>query len=285
MQTESIFNRLVLPAWRNRTIHEVRRRDVIDLLEHIADERGGYMANRTLGVLSKFFSWLCARDAIEVSPVVGVERPFQELARKRTLSDSELKVLWLACEGDGPFGQALRLLALTGARRAEVSRLCWSEIDADRRAWILPSERSKNGREHAIPLSSQAWKIVQAMPRFSGCGFVFTADGRGPIVGWAKAKTRLSAKAGIPEEIWRLHDVRRCVAAGMQKLGTPVAVVEKALNHTSGTFRGIVGVYQTHDYADEIRVALQRWADRVDDLVSDRPRRPNVTRLHAGARR
>jgi integrase len=100
---------------------------------------------------------------------------------------------------------------------------------------------------------------------------VFTADGRGPIIGWAKAKTRLSAKAGVGETSWRLHDLRRTAAAGMQRLGISIPVVEKALNHQSGVFRGIVSTYQTHDYADEIRIALQKWADRVEEIVGGKP--------------
>jgi integrase len=202
-----------------------------------------------------------------------VERPHQEQVRNRTLSDPELHALWLACEGDGPFGQALRLLVLTGARRNEVSRLCWSEIDAERQVWVLPAVRSKNAREHVSPLSTQAWAIIQAMPRFADCDYVFSADGHNAIVGWAKAKSRISAKAGIAEEGWRLHDVRRSCAAGMQRLGVSVPVVEKALNHQSGVFRGIVSTYQTHDYADEVRIALQKWSDHVEQLVTGKSAR------------
>jgi integrase len=134
--------------------------------------------------------------------------------------------------------------------------------------WVISAERSKNHREHAVPLAAQGWKIIEGMPHFPVCPYVFSADGRLPIIGWAKAKTRISAKAGIEEATWRLHDLRRTCAAGLQRLGVPVHVVERGLNHQSGVFRGIVSTYQTHDYADEIRVALQRWADFVEQLVS-----------------
>ena len=119
--SERIFNRLVLPAWRGRTIDSIRKRDVIELVESIAISGRGYLANRTLGTLSKFFNWLIARDVLAFSPVTGVERPHKEKVRDRTLDDAELRALWLACEGEGPFGQALRMLILTGARRNEVS--------------------------------------------------------------------------------------------------------------------------------------------------------------------
>jgi integrase len=268
--TERIFRRAVLPAWRERSIHDLRRRDVIELVERVAVDRP-YLANRTLAALSKFANWLLARDVIATSFCVGVERPHREIPRDRTLNSSELRALWLACASLGPFERALRLLILTGARRNEVSQMRWSEIDAERRLWTIPAVRCKNGREHHIPLSTQAWMLIEDAPRFAGCDYVLSADGQNPIAGWAKAKDQISRKAGLDPKSWRLHDARRTTAAGMQALGVPVPVIEKALNHVSGSFRGIVGVYQTHDYRDEIRVALQRWAGRVEKIAGGKP--------------
>jgi integrase len=177
-----------------------------------------------------------------------------------------------AREGEGPFGQVLRLLILTGTRRNEVSYLPWSEIREGGRLWVLPAERSKNRREHIIPLSSQAWKLLESMPQFADCNYVFTADGRRPIIGWAKAKTRISAKAGLDETSWRLHDLRRTTASGMERLGFRTEVIERCLNHVSGTFRGIVGTYQTDPLEHEVRAALQAWADYVTErVVGDKP--------------
>jgi integrase len=270
-KAERIFNREVLPRWRGRKLSDIRKVDVIELVEDIAASGRGYLANRVLAQLSKFFNWLVARDVLAVSPVARVEKPFKEKVRSRLLEDTELRALWLACAGDGPFGQALRVLMLTGARRDEVSRMRWDEIDEKRREWKLSGERSKNQREHVIPLSLQVRTIIEAQPRFDSCPYVFSADGKKPITGWDKAKVRISKKAGIDANTWRLHDLRRTAASRMQKLGVSVPVIEKALNHISGTFRGIVGVYQQHDYADEIRIALQKWADRVEEIVSGKP--------------
>jgi len=269
--TEYSFNRFVLPAWRGRKVADIARRDIIELVESIAVDTP-YAANRLLAALSKFFRWLCARDAIAVSPAIGVERPHKEVARQRVLDDAELLKLWRACAGEGAFGAALRLLILTGCRRNEASQLRWDEIDAKRRLWLLPVERSKNHRAHIIPLSTQAWALIQAQPRFVGCPYVFTTDGRSPVVGWAKVKARISAKAGLDATTWRLHDTRRSAASGLQRLGIRTEVIERALNHASGTFRGIVGVYQRHDYADEMRIALQKWADHIDALVAGKRR-------------
>ena len=269
--TENIFNRIIVPAWRNRTIDSIRRRDIIDLVEDVAASGRGYHANRTCAVLSKFFAWLVARDALTFSPVTGVERPHKEKTRSRVLTDDELRVLWLACGHEGASGEAIRLMTLTGARRGEVGEMSRREVDQDHQLWNLPAERTKNGRPHTIPLSTQAWTLIEARPRFAGCDFVFTIDGKRVVNNWDEVKHRISAKAGITASSWRLHDLRRTCASGMQKLGVSVPVIEKALNHVSGTFRGIVGVYQTHDYADEVRIALQRWADRVDEIVGGKP--------------
>ena len=152
-QYESIFHRLVLPVWRERSVHDVRRRDVIALVEAIADERGGYMANRTLGLLSKFFAWLMARDIVAVSPVHGVERPHKEVARDRALSDDEVARLWAACGDEGVFGAAIRMMVLTGCRRREVAEMRWDEVDAERRLWTLPAARSKS-RHSSCPVGT-----------------------------------------------------------------------------------------------------------------------------------
>ena len=254
---------------RGRTIASIRRRDVIELVESIAVDGRGYRANRTLAALSKFFNWLVARDALAFSPVTGVEPPHKEEVRERVLSDAELRAVWLACEHDGALGQAIRMLILTGARRNEVGRMEWSEIDD--RIWTLPAERSKNGCKHEVPLSSQAWALIEARPQFAGCSYVFSAQGKGPVNSWGKVKRRISTRTGITAETWRLHDLRRTAATGMQKLGVQVPVIEKALNHQSGVFRGVAGIYPRHDYADDIRIALQRWADRVDEIVGGKP--------------
>ena len=267
--TEYSFNRFVLPAWRGRPVASITRRDVIDLIEGIAAETP-YAANRLLAALSKFFKWLAGRDVIPSSPVLGVERPHREVARERKLDDNELRALWHACEGEGAFGAALRLLILTGTRRNEVSAMPWSELEDEQRRWRLPAVRSKNRQAHLVPLSRQARAIIRSQPQINGSEFVFTTDGRTPILGWAKIKRRISLKAGIDSETWRLQDLRRGCASGMQRLGVRTEVIERALNHRGGHYRGIVGVYQVDPLEEEVRIALQRWGDHVEGLVSSR---------------
>jgi integrase len=277
---ERIFRRLVIPAWHGRTVHEIRRRDVIALVESIAATP--YMANRLLAVLSKFFGWLVARDVLEASPCVGVERPGAEVARDRTLDDREIAALWEACADQGVAGDFPRLLLLLGTRRAELGAARWDELDPDRRTLTIPASRSKNRRAHVIPLVPTAWNIIVAQPRLSDSPYLFPAKrGGGPLANYHELKDRIAGRAKLGKP-WRFHDLRRSCASGMQRLGVRIEVIENCLNHTSGSFAGIVGTYQRHDYAEERRVALQRWADHIERLVNGQPDR--VVPLRGGRR-
>ena len=127
----------------------------------------------------------------------------------------------------------------------------------------LPRERVKNDRRHEVPLARQVIAIINAVPRI-GDKYVFTLSGTAATNNF-KAKKRLNQLAGI--EAWTLHDLRRTAASGMAKLGVSLVVIEKVLNHVSGSLGGIVGVYQRHEFAEEKRQALQQWADHVERLV------------------
>jgi integrase len=276
--SEYTFNNIVLPAWRGRSVQDIRRRDVIELVEKTAVDRGLFAAKKLVRTLSKFFNWLLTRDVVEASPCPGVSAvlPRQPKARERTLSDAELAALLKAAGSDYPADRAVWVLVLTGCRRTEVGGMRWTELDPGTRTWTIPAERSKNHRAHAVPLPAQAWEIVDSQPRIGD--FVFTTDGQRAVNGWHKVKRRLSAKAGLAEESWRIHDLRRTVASGLQRFKVRTEVTERALGHYSASFAGIVGVYQVDPLEPEVREALQKWGDFVEELVSRKPaRRPAIT--------
>jgi integrase len=158
----------------------------------------------------------------------------------------------------------VQLLILTGQRRSEVGGLQWSEIEGD--TWVIPKERAKNARRHEVPLSKQAIAVINELPRV-GDRYAITLNGEKPLNNWKKDKDRLDELAA-PRDDWTLHDLRRTAASGLAKLGVSLVVIEKVLNHVSGSLAGIVGVYQRHEFADEKRAALQQWANHVEGLVS-----------------
>jgi integrase len=185
------------------------------------------------------------------------------------LSDDELCVVWQAADKlGGPFGALVKFLILTGQRRDEAAGMRWSELDLDSRLWTIGKERTKNGRTHDVPLSPQAVVIIGSLARIAGSDFVLTTTGKAPASDYSKKKRQIDALLPGDTPAWRLHDIRRTVASGMARLGVNLPIIEKVLNHRSGSFGGIVGVYQRHDFAAEKRLALQAWGAHLEQIVS-----------------
>jgi integrase len=271
-ETERLLRQHVLPRWRGRMVHEITRRDVLDVLDRVVDAGAPIAANRVLAAVRKFFNWCVARDIIAASPCANVKPPTAERARDRVLSDDELKrVLQAADKVGGTFRPLVKLLALTGQRRDEVAQMRWDEVDIDKRLWALAPARVKNNQSHQVPLSAAALAVLEQLPRVAGSPFVLTNGGASPASGYSKGKRRLDALLPADMPPWRLHDLRRSAASGMARLGVNLPVIEKVLNHASGSFAGIVGVYQKHSFANEKRAALEAWGRHVDSLISGKP--------------
>ncbi|MFN4354896.1 tyrosine-type recombinase/integrase [Parvibaculum sp.] len=291
-EVKRVMERDVLPRWKHRNIRSITRRDALDLLDKIADRGAPVLARRVHAYLHRMFRWCVARGILEASPMTDLPKPGRERRRDRVLTDDELRLVWRAAEAIGwPFGPAIRLLILTGARRQEIAGLLRAEIAAERRQLEITPDRMKADAAHIIPLVDEAAAILAAVPKVMNgtkpSAYVFTTTGKTPISGWTKARQALdakieelrqadaakrSARAKIePLPDWRLHDIRRTVATGMQRLGIRLEVTEAVLGHVSGSRGGIVGVYQRHTYADEKRAALEAWAAHVARIVNQRP--------------
>jgi integrase len=255
----------LVDRWGARRIGDITDADIVEALDRISGD-APIMANRLQAVLSAFFSWAKGKRLVAANPCTGLERPAEERSRDRVLNDDELRRVWLAAGELGhPYAGIVRLLILTGQRRNEIAGLRWGEIDLEERALHLPAGRTKNARAHDVPLSALALATIAGIPRLIDADLVFTRK-RKPITAFGWLKLRLDADSGVSE--WTLHDLRRTVASGLQRLGVRLEVTEAVLNHRSGSTAGIVGVYQRHDYAVEKRDALARWADHVDAIVS-----------------
>jgi integrase len=282
-ECEALFNREILPHLRDRRLDEIGKRDVLDLIDDIADRGVLLTANKTFAALRTFYNWAIGRDIIAASPCAGLKKPNPENSRERVLTDAEIRWLWRACEDIGfPFGPVAKLLLLTGTRREEARGLSERELNLPARLWTIAAARTKNGIEHEVPLSDAALDLLGAVPRLRNtAGLLFTTNGRSASSGFSRAKRRLDAlmlqyareEAGADAEIapWRLHDLRRTVASGMARLGISLPVIEKCLNHVSGSFAGIVGVYQRHQFKDEKRTAFDAWAGHVMRLTDPGP--------------
>lgn len=266
-EAKRIIDKYVLPAWGGLEIHEIGRREILDLTDGIKDQGKPTQALRVHARLHRLFRWAVARGILQLSPMTGMDKPASEVKRDRVLSEDELEAVWRGAEKLGhPFGTAVQLLALTGARREEIGQLRRSEIVAS--TISLKGQRTKNGEPHDIPLSAPALRLLSCAPSIGDNDYVFTTNGKTPISGWSRAKSELDEIAGVTD--WRIHDLRRSVATGLQKLGTPLQVTEAVLGHISGSRAGVVGIYQRHSYANEKRAALEAWGEHVIALVEGR---------------
>lgn len=291
-EVRRLLDKEMRAPWASRHVGEIARKDVIRLVDQIAERGAGTTANRTLANVRAFFSWCEDKGLIEANPCKGVKPPKKEVQRDRALTDDELRLLSLALNGlDWPWGQFFRLALLTGQRREEIAEMRLSELklDGPSPTWTLPPARTKNGKEHAVPLAPAALVAIRealAAPRRPGdSDLVLTTTGETGVSGFSRAKAALddamlavamkeaTEKGEDPSRVslapWRLHDLRRTAASGMAARGVSIAVVEKVLNHVSGTFAGIVSVYQVHHFADEKRHALNLWAEHVTGLIRE----------------
>jgi integrase len=255
----------------HRLIEETRKQGVPGTRRR-RDADTDSLARSMHSTLSKMFAWLMSRREVSANPCVGVTRPTPPPARERVLSDDEIRALWEACEG--PFGAAIKVMLITGARCREVAHMRRNELSADGKVWTLPAARSKNRREHTVPLPPLAREIIASMPTMGD--YVFTFNERTPVAGFSLFKKRLDT--AMRTKPWRIHDLRRTAVTGMARAGADLHVIERAINHVSGSFGGIVGVYQKFRYADAVGQALEAWADLLQRIVEP----ANVVELRRG---
>ncbi|WP_292077500.1 MULTISPECIES: tyrosine-type recombinase/integrase [Brevundimonas] len=285
-ESRRLFETKVRPSWMGRSVENIRRTDVVDLLQSVRDGGAPISANRTLALVRKFFNWCVEQDLIETSPCGRVRPPAVEKSRDRYLSEHEIGLVWRAsAKLPEPYRQWVRMLLLTGQRRGEISRLRWSQLALQDRQILFPRGDTKNNKPHVAHLNAPALAELASLKRIKGSpDFVFTSgrtrqDGAlTPFSGYSKLKARLDAliRDIIKEDAVRLgmidtpsmpawcwHDLRRTVATGMQRMGVEQRVVEKALNHISGSTSGIVSVYQVHEFMNERQAAFEAWGEQL----------------------
>jgi integrase len=292
--------------WADRDVSKIDGHDVHAAVDEarrigvpgIEARRNGLSEPRARALhaaLSVLFSWLLRHRKVTVNPCAGVWRPKPPKARDRVLTDDEIRAFWKATDAmrqvapntrvrvlAKPFAATLKLLLLTGQRLTEISHLRRDELSHDMSQIALPGARTKNHRQHVVPLAPLAKEIIASMPLIEGCDYVFTTNAKTPISGWSKAKAALD-KEMEPREPWRVHDLRRTAVTGMRSLGVPPDVVERVVNHVSGHLSGVAGVYDKSELLPERKAALEQWAARVAAVVENAP--ANVVSIQRRGRR
>jgi integrase len=264
----------VKPVLRDKPLPQITRSDVVAVFDRMPEHQAANRRN-VFAVLRRMFRWAVSRGDIDRSPMEGMETPPAVKARDRWLSDQELAQIWEHAPDTHPcFGPIVRLLIMTGQRREEVASLKWEELDQAERLWTLPGDRAKNGEPNRIPLNDLAICVLDTVAGrevWPKRGKVFSTSTGGGFTGYHKGKEkldRLVAEAcGEALQPWRLHDLRRTLATGFQRLGVRFEVTEAVLNHVGGSRAGVAGIYQRHDWKVEKRQAVDAWNDHIAAIL------------------
>lgn len=282
----TVVNRHLIPKLLDKPIPHIGRAQLQPIIDAIPVRSKG-MRRAVFAYASVLFGWAAKRGDIAANPVTGMAKPEAPKSRDRVLTDDELAAIWTGSETlAAPFRPFFRLLILTGQRRSEVAEMSWSELDRKTATWTIPADRTKNHAAHIVPLNDLALDELASLAEvaMSGVedaevgawpksGWVLTTTGDTAVSGFTKAKKGLDAaitkarrdKGALPD--WRIHDLRRSLATGFQRLGIRFEVTEATLNHISGARGGIAGVYQRHDWKNEKCSALEAWGRHIAAIL------------------
>jgi len=246
-------------ALHKMPLAEVRRVDVANVLSEI---KSPAVSNRARSTLSAFYAWAIGRGWCDLNPVVGTIKADENGERQRVLTDDEIATIWLNAPYNS-YGTILKLLLLTGCRRDEIGGLMWNEVDLNARTITIPGSRTKNKQEHVVPLSDTAMSILAGIAKREGREYVFGRTMGAGFSGWSSAKAEFDALVKLDD--WVVHDVRRTVRTGIDKLGTLPHICEAVLNHLPPK---LVRTYNRNTYENEKRTALNNWAQHLKVIVA-----------------
>ncbi len=278
----------VRPAWGARRIEDVGRRDVVELLDGVVDRGAPVAANRLKARISRLFNFGIERGLIDANPCGRMKPPGgKETARARELSGDEIGVFWRALDSaamEPGIKQALRFMLATGQRRGEVIGLHKGEIVAADRAWLLPGERTKNGREHWVPLSATAWAILEEITPDPLAGLYFASPRTGRAYNgrsidhavrarFKSRQRRKSKDAPVPPLAGKMapftpHDLRRTMATKLRELGVSRDDLKLILNHADAS---VTGIYDRYTGRFEKTRAMGLWSNYLKSLIDPAP--------------
>lgn len=288
-QYERIIERDLKPHFKATPLTQISAEDITERLQEIS-ERATSASRFAYVVMSNIYAFAAAKHPrlfkAKDSPMPDVPSPDQAAKRDRHLSDDELRLVWKAAGGMGwPWCEIVRLLILTGGRLREVAHAPWGELNLAEGTWLIPGARTKNGDPHLLPITGSALAIWKELPVIKNDDdLVFPSTVGTALSAISKTKKKLDGKilalmqdeakeAGDDPEAarlidWRLHDLRRTAAVGMQRRGVPREVIDAVQNHRTGAQTGITGVYQVYRYRDEKAEALAKWDALVSSIIT-----------------
>ena len=268
MNDRRALNRDLLPRFGHRKAADVRRRDVISMLDEINARGAPVLANRTLEIIRRIYNWAIQKERVEQNPCVGIER-FVETSSDRVLSEDEVRRVWLALEAQpDPVAARFRLMMLTAQRSGEIRNMRWQDVDLDGGWWTIPAEFSKNRLSHRVPQSSLVREILEGMKKLTfGGTWVFPSPvGSGPVHSDDKRIIMIRKDSGVS---FAAHDLRRTAASHMASMGVNRFTIARILNHVETS---VTATYDRHSYDAEKKAALEAWARRLEEILAGKKR-------------
>ncbi|MET0370702.1 MAG: tyrosine-type recombinase/integrase [Sphingobium sp.] len=283
-EKDRVFRKYILPHVNGLCVTEITKNHALAALDALVYKDKRAMADKVRQEGAAFFQWLIERDHVERNVFARIRKIRNaKVIRKRVLSDNEVAAIWRTSEAEGHWSYWIKLLILTGGRNMEVRGARWSEFDLDARVWTIPAERYKNGYAHTVYLTDAILAVLNAVPRFSNADLLFPASGNvsRPMSGDQKVKGRIDkrmreafAKLGMKEpDNWCVHDFRRTIATGLQRLGFRPDIADQVIGHVGSTRSGAGAHYLHHEYIDEKKQALETWSAHVLQVVIGNERR------------
>lgn len=288
-QAKVSINKYLIPKLRGKPMPHITKADLQAAFDSIPAKQKA-SRQQVFAYASILWRWALERGDIDDNPVPSMAKPKAPKARDRVLDDSEMLSIWQATETlREPLGAFYRLLILTGQRREEVASMTWAQVDRATGVWVIPADKAKNKVQHIVPLTSLVVEELDRLAlarqvkandsdvdaqRWPKAGPVISIRGKHPLSSFSQAKTALDIEVakvrevGCPIQPWRVHDLRRTLATGLQRLGVRFEVTEAVLNHVSGARSGVAGIYQRYDWREEKQSALEAWARHIETIAA-----------------
>lgn len=279
-EKDRVFRKYILPEVQGLCVTEISKTHALRALDTLIARDRRPMADKVRQEGAAFFQWLIERDHVEKNVFARIRKIRNaKVIRKRVLSDDELAAIWRASEPEGHWSCWIKLLILTGGRNMEVRGARWSEFDMENRLWTIPAERYKNGYSHSVHLTDAMVAVLDAVPRYNDVDLLFPASGNAsrPMSGDQKVKGRIDRRMReefakehpITPDNWCVHDFRRTIATGLQRLGFRPDIADQVIGHVGSTRTGAAAHYLHHRYEEEKKQALEVWSNHVMKLLGD----------------
>lgn len=273
-EKDRVFRKHILPVVVGLCVTEITKTHALTIVDTLVAEDKRPMADKVRQEGAAFFAWLIERDHVERNVFARIRKTrMGSNIRTRVLNDYEVGAIWHASEPEGNWADWMRLLILTGCRNMEVRGARWSEFDFEERLWTIPAERYKTKKPHTVYLTDLMLEILEGAPKIRHSDLVFPAQGNlcQPMSGDQKVKDRIDKRmraalhgtyAKEPEN-WCVHDFRRTIATGLQRLGFRPDIADQVIGHVGSTRSGAGAHYLHHGYEAERKEALTVWSEHI----------------------